>query len=98
MQNLATLHVTNGSLDMVIFDPKEILGSLDFRSVGYYKINQGMLQQNLSKYYRFEPADILCKQLNTFINTLKKDKDEAKEKYPWLEQDDERRNMSDKEI
>ena len=28
---------------------------------------------------------------------LKKEKEEMKEKYPWLEQDDERRNMSDRE-
>ena len=34
--NLATLDVTNTCLDMVIFDPTEMLGILDFRSVGYY--------------------------------------------------------------
>ena len=32
----------------------EALGILDLRSLGYYKIKQGKLQQNLSKYYRFE--------------------------------------------
>ena len=59
VQNLATLDVTNCSLVTVIFDPK-MLGILDLRSIGYYKIKQGILQQNLSKYYRFESADILC--------------------------------------
>ena len=39
--NLATLDVTNSSLDAVIFDPKEMLGILDLRSLGYYKIKQG---------------------------------------------------------
>ena len=35
---------------MVIFDPKEILGILDLRSVGYYyAIKQGILQHNLSQ-------------------------------------------------
>ena len=53
-----------------------MLGILDLRSVVYYKIRQGILQQNLSKYYRFESADILCKQFNRFINTLKKEKRE----------------------
>ena len=38
--NLATLDVTNNSLETVIFDPKEMLGILDFRSIDYYKINQ----------------------------------------------------------
>ena len=82
----------------MIFDPREMLGILDLRSVGYYKIKQGILQQNLSKYYRFKSADILCEQFNKFINTLKEEKEEMKEKYRWLEPDNVRRNMSDKEI
>ena len=96
--NLATLDITNSSLETVRFDPKEMLGILDFRLIGYYKIKQGILQQNLSKYYRFESADIVCKYFNKFVNTLKKEKEEMIEKYPWLEPDDERRNMSDREI
>ena len=52
--NLAMLDITNSSLDTVIFDPKEILGISDLRSLGYYKIKQGILQQSLSKYYRFQ--------------------------------------------
>ena len=51
----------------VIFDPKEMLWILDLRLVGYYKIKQGILQQNLSKYYRFESADTLCEQFNKFL-------------------------------
>ena len=75
-----------------------MLGILDLRSIGYCKIKQGILQHNLSKYYRFKSADILCEQFNKFINTLKKEKEETKGKYPWLEPYDERRNMSDREI
>ena len=52
--NLATLDITNSSLESVIFDPKEMLGILDLRPIGYCKIKQGNLQQNISKYYRFE--------------------------------------------
>ena len=40
----------------------------------------------------------MCEQFNTFINTLKKEKEEMKEKYPCLEQDNERINTSDREI
>ena len=57
--NLAILDVPNNCLETVIFDPKEMLGVLDLRSIGYYKIKQGVLQQNLSKYYRLESADTL---------------------------------------
>ena len=59
--NLATLDVTNSFLGTVIFDSKEMLGILDLRLRGYYKIKQGILQQNLSKYYRFKSA---------FVNNL----------------------------
>ena len=52
IQSLATLHVTNSSLETVIFDLNEILGISDLRLVGYYKIKQGISQQNLCKYIR----------------------------------------------
>ena len=73
-----------------------MLGILDLRLVGYYKIKQEILQQNLSKYYRFKSADILCTQLNKFMNAIKKQKEEMKENYPWLDPHEERRNMSDR--
>ena len=83
--NLAILDLTNSGLETVIFDPKEMLGILDLRSMGYYNIKQGILQQNVSKYYRFESADTLCEQFNTFINTVKKKrKEERKEKISMV--------------
>ena len=47
-QNFAILDGTNSGIETVIFDPKEVLGILDLRSMGYYKIKQGIFQQNLS--------------------------------------------------
>ena len=80
---METLDVINSSLETAIFDLKDIVGILDLRSMGYYKIKQGILQQCLSIYYRFESADVLCEQFNRFINMLKKErKEETKEKYP----------------
>ena len=89
VQILATLDENNSSSETVIFDLKEMLCILDLRLVRYYKIKQGILQQNISRNYRLESADILCEQFNKFINTLKREKEETKEKYPWLEQDNE---------
>ena len=71
--NAATLDIVNNGPDTIIFKPGEMLGILDLRSFSYYKIKQGILQQNLSKYYKFETADTLCKHFNKFINTLKKE-------------------------
>ena len=76
-----TLNVPNNTQEMVIFELKEMIGILDLRSLGYYKIRQAVLQHNLSKYYCFEPADVLCEQFNKVVNTLVKVKEESKEKY-----------------
>ena len=98
--NSAMFDIANNGLDTTIFKPEEMLGILDLRSLGYYKIKQGILQQNLSKYYKFERADTLCQHFNKFMNTWKKEREqeESKENYPWLDPSDERKYMTDKEI
>ena len=75
----------------MIFTLEEMIGIIDLRSLGYYKIKQGILQQNLSRYYRFEEAEKLCEYLNKFVNTLKKEREQElpEDKYPWLDPDDE---------
>ena len=52
-----------------MFDPTEMIGILDLRSLDYYKIKQDVLQQNLSKHYHFEAADVV------FVNMLKKEEE-----------------------
>ena len=52
--NKAVLDIINKGKDTMIFKAEEIIGIIDLRSLGYYKIKQGILQQNLSRYYRFE--------------------------------------------
>ena len=52
-QNSIMLDIANNGLDTIIFKQEEIIGILDLRSLSYYKIKQGILQQNLNKYYRF---------------------------------------------
>ena len=95
----ASLDVTNKTQETLIFDLKEMIGILDLRYLGYYKTRQGVLQENLSKCYHFESADRLCEQFNILVNELKKDKKILdKEKYPWLEDSDERKYMTDNEI
>ena len=100
MYNAATLDIANNGPDTIIYKPEEMLGILDLRSLGYYKIRQGILQQNFSKYYRFKRADTLCEHFNKFINTLKKEREqeELKDSYSWLDPSDKRKYIMDKEI
>ena len=72
---------------------------MDLRSLGYYKIKQGVLQQNVSRYYEFKLAEKVCEQYNNLVNTLKKEQNiDTGEKYPWLDDSDERKHMTDREI
>ena len=53
----------------------------------------------MSKCYHFESAEKLCEEFNTLVNKLKKDeKTVDKEKYPWLEDSNERKYITDREI
>ena len=98
--NKAILDVMNKGKDTMILRPEEMIGIIDLRSLGYYKIKQGILQQNLSRYYRFKKAEKLCEYYNKFVNALKKEREQKSltDNYPWLDPDDERRHMTDKEI
>ena len=60
MCNKAILDIVNQGKDTVIFKPEEMIGIVDLRLLGYYKIKQGILKQNLSRYYKFEKAEKLC--------------------------------------
>ena len=49
--------------------------------------------------YHFESAHKVCDQLNRLINTLRKEERmQDTERYPWLDNSDERKYMSDREI
>ena len=98
-QNTAMLDMMNSSSEILILNPKDALGILDLRLVGYYQIKQGVLQQNLSRFYEFESAEKVCDQFNNLINTLKREQNlETGEKYLWLDEIDERKYMTDREI
>ena len=71
--NKAILDIKNKGKDTMILRPEEMIGIIDMRSLGYYTIKQGILQQNLSRYYRFRKAEKLCEYFNKFVNTLQKE-------------------------
>ena len=55
----------------------------------------------MSKQYHFEWATTVCNQFNRLINMLKKEEEKngkGKDKYLWLEDSNERKYMTDKEI
>ena len=54
----------------------------------------------MSKNYHFESVEKLCEEFNAIVNERKKqeEKEVEKDKYPWLDDSDERKFMTDIEI
>ena len=72
IHNKAILDIKNKGKDTMILRLEMMIGIVDIKSLGYYKIKHGILQQNLSKYYRFEKVKKLCEYIKKFVNTLKR--------------------------
>ena len=99
IRNKAMLDITNNTRETVIFDKRTFIGILDLRSLGYYKIKQGVLQQILNKYYQFEEIDKVCVEFNKMVEAIRQEeRNDSEERYPWLDDTDERKYMTDEEI
>ena len=99
IRNKAILDITNNTRETVIFDKKTSIGILALRSLGYYKIKQGVIQQNLNKYYQFEEVDKVCAEFNKMVEAIRQEeRNDSEERYPWLDDADERKYMTDEEI
>ena len=64
IRNKATLRITNNISETVTFDKNNMIGVLDLRSLGYYKVMQDIFQKHLGKHYHFELAEDVCAQFN----------------------------------
>ena len=93
------LDITNNIRETVIFHKKTTIGILNLRSLGYCKIKQGVMQQNLNKYYQFEQADKVSAEFNKIVEAIRQDeKSYSEKKCPWLDDTDEIKYMTDKDI
>ena len=75
-----------------------MMGILDLRLLGFYKIKQEVLQDHLGRHYHFELADDVCDQYNRFVNLMRKEEESSEGKFPWLDDMNERKYMTDREI
>ena len=99
IRNRATFKVKNDMHETMTFNPTQMLGIIDLISLRNYKIKQGVLQQNLSHIYHFESAHNVFDQFNRLIDMLRKEeKLEGTDKYPWVDDSNERNYMTDKEV
>ena len=75
-----------------------MMGIVDLRSLCFYKIKQEVLQEHLSRHYHFKLADDVCDQYNRLVNLMRKEEENSEGKFPWLDDRDERKHMTDREI
>ena len=80
------------------FNRTDMMGILDLISLGFYKIKQEVLQEHLGRHYHFNLADDVCDQYNRFVNLMRKEEENSENKFPWLDDMDERKYMMDREI
>ena len=96
--NKAVLKIKNKRHETITFGRTDMMGIVDLRSLGFYKIKQEVLQEHFSRHYHFELADDVCDQYNRFVNLMRKEEEKSEGKFPWLDDTDERKHMTDREI
>ena len=74
------------------------MGVLDLRSLGFYKVKQEVLQEHFGRHYHFKLADDVCDQYNRFVNLMRKAEESSEGKFPWVDDTDGRKYMTDREI
>ena len=96
--NKVVLKIKNKTHETITFGRTDMMGVVDSRSLGFYKIKQEVLQEHLSRHYHFELADNVCDQYNRLVNLMRKEEEKSEGKFPWLDDTDERKHMTDREI
>ena len=96
--NKAVLKIKNKTHETITFSRTDMMGIVDLRSLGFYKIKQEVLQEHLSRHYHFKLADNVCDQYNRLVNLMRKEEENSEGKFPWLDDTDERKHMTDREI
>ena len=84
IRNKAVLKITNKTHETVTFGWTEMIGVIDLRLLGFYKIKQDILQEHLGKHYHFELAGDICNQYNRFVNTYEKRRRKFQRKIPLV--------------
>ena len=94
----AFLEVTNDSANVLVLDHQKAKEILDIRSLGYYKIPQGVLQQRLSKYSSSESLQNIFELYNNFKKYVTRRNNKFKRSISLIRTSDPRRELTDKEL
>ena len=107
VDNITVMEIINNTPSTMYFSPEESIGIVDIRSLGYYNIKPQVMHFNLTGIHNLFSKWNLDNRFEEYYakistqNVRYKKKDSARktpDPYPWLDEDDPRRNMTDEEI
>ena len=107
IDNLTIIQIINNTSSTMYLSPEESMGIVDLRSLGYYNIKPQVMHFNLTGAHNLFSKwnlDLRFEEHFAKISTqnVRYRKREAASKspdpYPWLDEDDPRRHMTDGEI
>ena len=107
VDNLTVIQIINNTPSTMYLSPEESIGIVDLRSLGYYNIKPQVMHFNLAGIHNLFSKwnlDLRFKEHFAKISTqnVHYQKREVVRKssdpYPWLDEDDPRRDITDEEI
>ena len=107
VDNLTIIQIINNTASSMYLSPEESIGIVDLRSLGYYNIRPQVMHFNLTGAHNLFSKwnlDLRFEEHFTkiFTQNVRYRKREVASKqqdpYPWLDEDDPRRKMTDEEI
>ena len=107
VDNITVMEIINNTPSTMYFSPEESIGIVDIRSLGYYNIKPQVMHFNLTGIHNLFSKWNFNNRFEEYYakistqNVRYKKKDGARktpDPYPWLDEDDPRRNMTDEEI
>ena len=107
VDNVTVIQIINNTPSTMYLSPEESIGIVDLRSLGYYNIKPQVMHFNLTGIHnllskwnldlRFEEHFAKISMQN--VHYRKRDVvRKSSDPYPWLDEDDPRRDMADEEI
>ena len=105
--NHGIVEFANNTSEELTFLPKTVIGILDLRCLGYFKVNYEELVRRMAEHFTFfqyykDTSDGTCdpifNRMHEISNDIRPDTNSTKDTYPCLEPDDPRRHQTDAEI
>ena len=107
VDNITVMQIINSTPSTMYLSPEQSIGIVDIRSLGYYNIKPEVMCFNLTGFHNLlsrwdmDPHFEKCFAKFSTQNVRYKRRgveEKGPDPYPWLDKDDPRRRMTDKEI